>query len=695
MTAFNINVYDYDDDVDNISLTFRENWTSLAKDLVFSTKAPGGFAECSFRINTTNEHAYTIYSAYHHFFVRITDGAGILAWQGRIASVTYEPGQATVICEGLWASMFDSFYDDGSFSGDPATEHSIINADGTRYIDTATYKYMAQSFQLDEALAIRDIAIRLVNDGAPAGSYITAYLIADQGGSPSTNPMAVLASIDIQCETIGSVETIFTGLNTSYRLNANTSYWIVIGSDQTVAEDNVLGWRYDTSSGYADGSMKYYTSGWNAYASGDAIFYVYTHPRFYYYSVDFENGDFEDNDGSTFEGWLTNTGDGIISVETSNVYEGASAVKLTAGSSADTFVYQDFVMVSGSEYTLSFYTRGDGTYAGRYGVQDITNMADIVAATSTAVTGTTYTLVENTFTVPATCDMVRIYLLCPSTNGGIAYFDYASIDGDFSSSADVIYDAITQSNFVQDSTGYFQDFGTDQVNPIAFTNNERPGDVVGKITAFGSTTDGETDALFAGIYNDAYMYLERMQNGKLWRIGVRHMPAGQQAMSMTTSLDGMKTRVSVLYSGTVGERNLTTWVPITPMSERFGYNRDGVYSIAGATEATADIITDVVASVYSKPSQTARILVGPVASDDTGGVWPSHLIRAGDVVRLENVTPDVAGYSDESDGTSVFSVLETSYDAETGRLSIVPGRSGEVLLDIILALAGLSGGSMI
>ncbi len=125
--------------------------------------------------------------------------------------------------------------------------------------------------------------------------------------------------------------------------------------------------------------------------------------------------------------WVENEGDGSLVDEPTLVHGGSHAAKATAGVSADTYVYQDATVTAGKLYKLTFWTRGDGTYAGRYRVYDNTNAADTIALASTAVPGTTYAQVTAYFTAPAGCSSVRLYLECPSAAGGIAYFDDVSI----------------------------------------------------------------------------------------------------------------------------------------------------------------------------------------------------------------------------------------------------------------------------
>lgn len=125
--------------------------------------------------------------------------------------------------------------------------------------------------------------------------------------------------------------------------------------------------------------------------------------------------------------WTETAGDGALANETTLIRNGVDAAKTTAGISANTLVYQDITVVAGSAYTLSFWTRGDATNAGRYLVYDNDNAADIISLVSTAVVGTTYTKVTAAFTVPAGCTSIRVLLYCPAANGGIAYFDDVSL----------------------------------------------------------------------------------------------------------------------------------------------------------------------------------------------------------------------------------------------------------------------------
>jgi hypothetical protein len=144
------------------------------------------------------------------------------------------------------------------------------------------------------------------------------------------------------------------------------------------------------------------------------------------------NGGFETAGGGGADIWGTweeSTGTGAIADEGALVHGGSHAAKLTAGASWwDTFIKTPpLVVVAGATYQLTFWTRGDGTSPGRYGIWNSSSASWIAANISTGVAGTTYTQVSVPFTAPAGCIAVRIYLYPPNVNGGIAYFDDVSV----------------------------------------------------------------------------------------------------------------------------------------------------------------------------------------------------------------------------------------------------------------------------
>ena len=122
--------------------------------------------------------------------------------------------------------------------------------------------------------------------------------------------------------------------------------------------------------------------------------------------------------------WTETKGDGALANEAGAPHEGSDAAKATSGATSNTKVAQTITTVAGKRYRLRFYSKDDGTNAGRYGIYDVSGSADIVAVTATAIAAAyAATVVE--FVAPATS--TRIDLWCPAVNTKIVYFDACEV----------------------------------------------------------------------------------------------------------------------------------------------------------------------------------------------------------------------------------------------------------------------------
>jgi len=127
--------------------------------------------------------------------------------------------------------------------------------------------------------------------------------------------------------------------------------------------------------------------------------------------------------GPDWANWTEEAGDGALADEGEFVNTGSHACKMTAGTNFNTRISQTFTVVPNQYYYYFMYSRGDGTYDGRYFIWDVTNGDYIVPMTSTGITAAAYAFGDGYFTVPAGCVSACIYLCCSSTAGGVCYFD--------------------------------------------------------------------------------------------------------------------------------------------------------------------------------------------------------------------------------------------------------------------------------
>lgn len=129
--------------------------------------------------------------------------------------------------------------------------------------------------------------------------------------------------------------------------------------------------------------------------------------------------------------WINNgvnDGNGDKVEATATVYAGIVALKITKALASSVTISSPQTEVTvepGKLYKFSFYTRGDGSIGGRYGLYDRTNGSYIFDNIETNISGAVYTLIEAYFVAPTSCVTVditfRVFL------AGTAYFDTASI----------------------------------------------------------------------------------------------------------------------------------------------------------------------------------------------------------------------------------------------------------------------------
>lgn len=114
--------------------------------------------------------------------------------------------------------------------------------------------------------------------------------------------------------------------------------------------------------------------------------------------------------------WTEYWSDGDIVRDDTLFHSGSYSCKLTTGTSADTYIYQTIADTAEDDVEFIFWTRGDGTHAGRYRIYDVTHSTDIVALTSTGVTAAEWQRVIVRYEVPVGCSNIRYYFYCAERN---------------------------------------------------------------------------------------------------------------------------------------------------------------------------------------------------------------------------------------------------------------------------------------
>ena len=109
-------------------------------------------------------------------------------------------------------------------------------------------------------------------------------------------------------------------------------------------------------------------------------------------------GDAAGDPVDVFDEWVEDASGGTIEQDATLPYDGTYSCHLE-GTGGVPLVYMILTLTGGQEYGLRFWAKGDGTVQGRYGVYNDTESVSEIPSTVTGVTGTTWTLVEDTFTV--------------------------------------------------------------------------------------------------------------------------------------------------------------------------------------------------------------------------------------------------------------------------------------------------------
>ena len=182
-----------------------------------------------------------------------------------------------------------------------------------------------------------------------------------------------------------------------------------------------------------------------------------------------------------FANWTEAASDGSIDDEGTLVNSGSHACKLTQGVSIATQIKQVISVTPDDVQEVSFYTRGDGTFDGRYRIFDETNTVAIVALASTGVTGTTYTQITKCFTVPPTCVSLSVQFFPAATDTAVAYFDDTTLKVD-TATTEADYITVLGHNLNTAGVTLTLQYSTD--NFIVDTNDAFTGIVVTADTVF-------------------------------------------------------------------------------------------------------------------------------------------------------------------------------------------------------------------
>jgi hypothetical protein len=150
--------------------------------------------------------------------------------------------------------------------------------------------------------------------------------------------------------------------------------------------------------------------------------------------TDVANGGFETvtatGPPADFGTWVESC-DGVAAqcevVTGADAHSGTNGVKLTR-TTATASERQNITVVPGSTYTVTVWSKGDGTNYSRLMVHDVTHSyAELDIGGNNLSKSNSYEVFTKSFTAPAGCYLASINLSVAAVNGAVAYFDDVSV----------------------------------------------------------------------------------------------------------------------------------------------------------------------------------------------------------------------------------------------------------------------------
>ena len=303
-------------------------------------------------------------------------------------------------------------------------------------------------------------------------------------------------------------------------------------------------------------------------------------------AVTVTNASFETYSGSQDDGtsdtfganWTvaSDDGNGDKCEATATVKTGSNALMLTRGTgTVASLTSANIAVTAGNMLRLTYWTRGDGTYAGRYRLLDVTNSEDIVPITATGVTGTTYTQVGVNFTIPAGCENLQIRYIAPATNTGVAYFDVT---------------ALTITHVIG-------------CNSVVYNGTFEAGGTGGDFNGGAEADDGTSDD-----FDNMVEVTDDGNGDKVEATATQH--GGTYAVMITR---GTGTPANIRSENIVAvPGEVMTWSLWTRGDGTYA-GRYGVYDVTNAAWITAATTTGITAATYAEITPTFTVPAGCVA----------------------------------------------------------------------------------
>jgi len=234
------------------------------------------------------------------------------------------------------------------------------------------------------------------------------------------------------------------------------------------------------------------------------------------------------------------------------------------------------------------------------------------------------------------------------------------------------------------------------ITPQDFTGESKLKDAIEQVTKFGA--DGVIPVpIFFAIWEHRQPYLfeqpDILSDEPDWQIFVRDF-GSNAGVTLNRNRRQLYNRIQVLYDDPDIGPTFTDWRENTVSQGLFGV-REGSLNIGPALPGIADTMAELAINSYSQPTQSSRLVISGRVYTQAGAPDLPYMIRAGQLIRVNDYDPTVAQLVSSESGTdsAVAFINRTSYSADKNTLSLELGKKN-VALDILMARLGMGSASV-
>lgn len=243
---------------------------------------------------------------------------------------------------------------------------------------------------------------------------------------------------------------------------------------------------------------------------------------------------------------------------------------------------------------------------------------------------------------------------------------------------------------------YFVHQTTTDITPLDFTGEAKLRDAIVEVIKFGSD-DVPPRPLHFQVWNNAICHLvaepslEQKTADVIIKTDFRRFGDVQATLSRSNIFN----KIQAIYDDPVVGQDFTSFYEDADSQLKYGI-REGTINVGQVPASIAGLVAELALEAYKYPEQATSISLPVYSSWSTRSRLPIYYVKAGDLIRIDDVDPSVSeliGGSFGSEGSALTVVQKTSYSYPQDTMTITPGARNQTF-DILLAQLGISVGGV-